>query len=265
MPREMKGCERPGRNPGNGQDSLPDGYQLVPLPRIAAPKGLTPAGSYIGDEVLVDNVIGAIQQGESTDAIQSHLAYYQNISEEDLRMSMNEEVNDIPAIFYVVETDNPHMIRCWIKYGGDPNAIGPGDCPLLAFAILHGRGKRTLQQATSTVETLLTLGASPAVIPTAFYTPFNRSLPLSGPIDTELSDIVEEAKSWCTPRLRRELVSALNLTQRYRLFQAAQAVPSSRRQKQLVSRMDAELVLGLQYTVIGQDNAVKALKRRLMT
>jgi hypothetical protein len=235
------------------------------LPRISAPDGLTPAGSYFPEELLVENVIGAIQLGESAEVIQTHLAYFHQLDRERLRANMNTEMNGFPAIFYVVETGDQYMIRCWVRYGGNPNATCSQDhCPLLAFAIMHGGGTRTLQQATSTVEMLLVLGASPSVIPTAFYMPFTRSLPASGPLDKELDDMADEEKRWCVPGLRRELVSALNLTQRYRLFQAKQAGSPSVRQRILASRTDSERVLGLQYIVIGQDAAVRALKRRLM-
>ncbi|KAI3318724.1 P-loop containing nucleoside triphosphate hydrolase protein [Xylariaceae sp. AK1471] len=235
------------------------------LPRISAPYGLTPAGSHSPDELLVEEVIGAIQLGESAEVIQKHLAYYYDLDDEKLRTSMNAVVKGFPAIFYLVETDNVHMIRCWVKYGGGLNATcGPDHCPLLAFAILHGRNTRTLQQATSTLEMLLTLGASPCVIPQDFYTPFNRSLPASGLVNEVLDDMTEQKQRWCDPRLRKELMSALNLTQRYRLFQATHMGSPSRRQQILASRTDAERILGLQYTVIGQEAAVKALKRRLM-
>jgi hypothetical protein len=223
------------------------------------------AGSYNPRELLVENVIGAIQLGESAEGIQKHLAYDHGRNDEKLRTSTDAAVEGFPAFFDVVETDNLDMIRCWAKYGGDLNATyGPDGCPLLAFAILHGRNTRTLQQVTGTLEMLLTLGASPCIIPQAFYTPFNRSLPASGPVNEELDDRTEEQKRWCDPRLRKEPASALDLTQRYRLFQATHMDPPSRRQQILASRTDAERILGLQYTVLGQEGAVKSLKRRLM-
>lgn len=210
-------------------------------------------------------MIDDIQRGVSADEIQRHLAYYHQLDENRLREDINVEVEGYPAIFYVVETDNAHMIRHWIKYGGDPNATcGQERFPLLAFAILHGTKYRTNQQRTAVVELLLTLGASPNVIPEAFYTPFDRKLPASGPEEEELIDIMGERQSWCVARLRRELVSALNLTQRYRLSQASKIGPVSRRQHMLVSRTEAERILGLQYTVIGQYHAVKTLKRRIL-
>ncbi|KAI0903342.1 hypothetical protein F4823DRAFT_618992 [Ustulina deusta] len=100
---------------------------------------------------------------------------------------MNKQVCQFPAIFYIVHMDHLDMIRCWVKYGGDPNATsGLQRLPLLAFAILYTRDTRTIQQATSTVETLLMLGASPFVIPRAFYMPFNGRLLVDGSIQGEI-------------------------------------------------------------------------------
>ncbi|KAI3332554.1 hypothetical protein F4824DRAFT_475013 [Ustulina deusta] len=140
---------------------------------------------------------------------------------------MNKQVCQFPTIFYIVHMDHLDMIRCWVKYGGDPNATsGLQRLPLLAFAILYTRDTRTVQQATSTVETLLMLGASPFVIPRAFYMPFNGRLPVDGSIQGELTDNMEEKQSWCTPLMRKMVVlemvvSVLNITQRYRLWQVS--------------------------------------------
>ncbi|KAI8946839.1 P-loop containing nucleoside triphosphate hydrolase protein [Xylaria longipes] len=231
-----------------------------PLPRISGP-----VLAYFRTELPLKSIISVIQQGEPTDVIQKHLAYYHQLDDKKLRTSINADVEEYPAMFYIVKTDNTHMVRYWIKYGGDPNVTcGPERFPLLAFAILHGRSARTNQQRASMVELLLTLGASPHVIPQEFYTPFDKRLPASGPANKKPTDVVEEGQKWCAPKLRRELASALNLTQRYRLSQASKSGVVSQRTRTVLSRTQAEHILGLPYTVIGQYHAVKALRRRLI-
>ncbi|KAI1739481.1 P-loop containing nucleoside triphosphate hydrolase protein [Xylaria scruposa] len=230
-----------------------------PLPRIS---GLI--RSCFSAELELENIIQETQQGSSPDIIESRLAYYHSLDDENLRERINADVKEYPAIFYIVEADNTDLVRYWIKYGGDPNATcGTERFPLLAFAILHGKSTRTNQQRTAMVELLLTLGASPYVIPHVFYTPFNKRLPASGSVIEESTDITDERQKWCVPRVEKELVSALNLTQRYRLSQASKSESISRRVRTVLSRNRAERVLGLPYTVVGQYHAVKALRRRL--
>ncbi|KAI0970147.1 P-loop containing nucleoside triphosphate hydrolase protein [Xylaria arbuscula] len=239
--------------------------ELPQLPRHCAPNGLAPDNSPLPDKVDIKTIICAIQQGETVEAVQKHLAYYDQLDTESLRARINEEVEGLPAIFYTVHTDDLQLIRSWVKYGGDPTAHHePTQFPLLAYAILHRRDARTFQQATGTVETLLMLGASPFVVPRAFYTPFSRKLPESGPTAAELTDSVREGQTWCTPDLCRRLVSALNITQRYRLWQASKIGTPSRRQKFVASRNKAESVFGLQYMIVGQSIAVEAIKSRLI-
>ncbi|TRX88210.1 hypothetical protein FHL15_010899 [Xylaria flabelliformis] len=231
-----------------------------PLPRVPSPGILTPA--YLSAEFDLEGVICAIQERSPPVAIERHLAYY-HYSDKSLLENINADVKGYPAIFYIIETDNVDMVRRWIKYGGDPNATcGPERFPSLAFAILHGGSSRTSQQRTAMVEMLLTLGASPHVIPQAFYTPFNKRLPPSGSV-VEESDIMDERQKWCVPRLQSKLSSALNLTQRYRLSQASKSGSVSRRMQTVLSRNRAERVLGLSYTVVGQYHALNALRRRL--
>ncbi|KAI1300952.1 P-loop containing nucleoside triphosphate hydrolase protein [Xylaria venustula] len=239
--------------------------ELPQLPRHCAPNGLASDDSPLPDKVDIRSIICAIQQGETVDAVEKHLTYYDQLDAENLQARINEKVEGLPAIFYIVHTDDVQMIRSWVKYGGNPAAVyEPTQFPLLAYAILHRRDARTVQQATCTVETLLMLGASPFVVPRAFYTPFSRKLPESGPTAAELTDSVREGQSWCAPFLGRGLVLALNITQRYRLWQASKIGTPSCRQKFVASRSKAESVFGLQYMIVGQSLAVEAIKSRLI-
>ncbi|KAI0547615.1 P-loop containing nucleoside triphosphate hydrolase protein [Xylaria curta] len=251
--------ERAVKSLNGPMNNAPDRWS--PLPRISCLRALIPGHS---DEINLEEIICAVQRGSYFGTIENYLAYYHSLDDESLREGIKADVKGYPSIFYIVETDNTDLVRCWIKYGGDPNATcGPERFPLLAFAILHSRNTRTNQKRTTMIELLLTLGASPHVIPQAFYTPYNTRLPASGSVIEESTDIVDERQKWCVPRLERELVSALNLTQRYRLSQAIKAESISRRVRTVLSRNRAERVLGLPYTIVGQYHAVKALRRRL--
>ncbi|KAI0860033.1 P-loop containing nucleoside triphosphate hydrolase protein [Xylaria cubensis] len=240
---------------------MPDRWD--PLPRIPGLGELIP---HFSDKLNLEDIICAVQRGSSPDIVENYLSYYHCLDDKSLRESIKADVKEYPAIFYVVEADDTDLVRCWIKYGGDPNATYGPDCfPLLAFAIIHGRNTRTNQKRTAMVELLLTLGASPHVIPQEFYTPFNKSLPAlaSGFVIKEESEDLGERQKWCVRRLERELLLALNLTQRYRLSQASKSESISLRIRTVLSRNRAERVLGLPYAVVGQYHAVKALRRRL--
>ncbi|KAI0097765.1 P-loop containing nucleoside triphosphate hydrolase protein [Nemania sp. FL0031] len=243
-------------------DTSPEPEPLAPsrlsqLPRILI-NSLKLTGPW-----KIETLIGAVQRGESVNTIRKSLTYYHQLDSTKLKERMNTELIGFPAIFYIVETDDLEMIRTWVKYGGDPNATCAEDhFPLLAFAILHSRSTRTLQKATSTVELLLTLGASPDVIPRAFYMTIDSTPPILG---SAVDDNMEDKRLWCTSqKVRKELSSALNVTQRYRLLQASKVEVLSRRRKTVASWAQAEGVAALPHVVIGQDTAIKALMNRLI-
>lgn len=243
----------------------PEWKPNLKLPRLPSCHPLEPPVSYPNNQLEIENVVAAIQHGESSDMILKHLAYYSQKDDTKLRKKINSDVKGFPAIFYIVETDNLEMIRCWVKYGGDVNATcGREQVPLLAFTILQKRSTRTLEQATRTLELLLSLGASASVIPREFHTQPNGMLQWPGPVDRETSDIIDAETRWCKGNLRKELDSALNQTQRYRLAQATRAGLPTQRQKTVVLRANAEPILGVRYTVVGQDATTEMLQQSLM-
>ncbi|KAI1085469.1 P-loop containing nucleoside triphosphate hydrolase protein [Whalleya microplaca] len=238
-------------------DGLPWCHQL---PRI------NPSTTFLFDSSAfnLENVIGAIQSGVSPEQIRECLAYYHEWDNQRFQDAINAKLKGFPAMFFIVEADKPELIRHWARYGGNPNATyGPDDFPLLAFAILRGAARR--YQATDIVETLLRLEASPKVFPAGYYDPYVRELSNSGPKEINLHDIQDDNKLWCTSNIRPLLASALTLTQRYRLYQAARADHISARERIVLSRRGAEEVVGLHQLVIGQEVAVQLLKRRLLT
>ncbi|KAI1775492.1 P-loop containing nucleoside triphosphate hydrolase protein [Hypoxylon cercidicola] len=234
--------------------------QYHSLPRLPPPDKPLAPGLHNIDGSLVEGIIGAIQNGYSATDLRDLLSYFKKRDANILKESLNAEVRGFPAIFFIVETKDADLVRCWVKYGGDPNAThGPRRFPLLAFAILRGVDSRP--RATRTIETLLRLGASPHVIPEMYYDPFDRDLRGSWVADEESYVIADDTQPWCTLEIRRHLVTALSLTQRYRLWQASRLNRVSGREQTLVIRKDAEEILGLHQTIIGQAMAAYSLRK----
>ena len=209
------------------------------------------------------DVISAIQSGDPMDLVYQYLAFRHKKNRQELENEINGEIEGFPAIFYVVETHNAELIRRWAKYGGNVNAthVATG-IPLIAFVIL--REYRPRIKSVEMLKLLLTLGASPLVIPAAFYSPFNRELPSSGPIQEERNDGQDDNKIWCKPSLRRLLSASLGLTHRYLLNRAAGIQPASGRKRVLTCRNNSEALLGVDLLVIGQEMAIWSLKRSLL-
>ncbi|KAI1759783.1 P-loop containing nucleoside triphosphate hydrolase protein [Hypoxylon sp. FL1150] len=227
------------------------------LPRIPIPNR---TGSHSLDGFSVEGIISAIQKGSPAADLRDLLSALKKRDANKLEEILNAEVEGFPAVFFVVETNDADLVRYWIKYGGNPNAThGPRRFPLLAFAIMRGIGSRP--RATKTVETLLRLGASPHVIPQIYYDPFDRDLRGSWVADEESYVIADDTQPWCTLEVRRHLVTALSLTQRYRLYQASKLNAVSGREQTLVLRKNADEILGLHQTIIGQAMAAYSLRK----
>ncbi|OTB08228.1 hypothetical protein M426DRAFT_317339 [Hypoxylon sp. CI-4A] len=233
--------------------------QLPQLPRPMSP--LIAAFDDHGFDLR--KLIGAIQVGVLPELVRGYLAYYHEDDAKQLEDDINQIVEGFPAIFYVADTNNHKLLCYWIKYGGNPNvSYGILKFPLIAFAILRGDRPRT--KSAEILRTLLTFGALPDVIPAAYYRPFNKELPKSGPADSDLIDIQDDNKLWCKPAIRPLLASAMSLMQRYLLYLASRVDPSSGRERALMHRRDAEALLGLHLLIIGQEMGVKLLRRRLL-
>ena len=206
------------------------------------------------------DLIAIMQNGASLRTIQSYLGRF---DESTIRKNINNDMEGFPAMFYVVETNKEDILRTWVAYGGDPSAIhSPSNVPLLAFAIMHSENIRA--DTTLMTATLLSLGASPDVIPLAFYSPYLQDLPEHGPIDENLQDLSDENKSWCKDIARMKLARTSTLSQRYYLERAAKTIKPSRRQTQVAKRMKAESLLGITNFLIGQTTAAKALLATLL-
>ncbi|KAI3395837.1 hypothetical protein diail_850 [Diaporthe ilicicola] len=233
------------------------------LPRIPAPDTLTNGGKDGSGEFSLDELAGAIQEGEGCARVRSYLAFY---SPETVRSQINANVAGFPAIFYVAETRNVELIRLWCKYGGEVNttaSFGLSEgVPLLAYAIALGGSFRN--NTTDLVATLLSLGANPTVLPRAFYFPLARDLAADGPPTHEMPELTLENMSWCTPSARALIASRINYRQRYYLHMASILKSHGTRAKQVTRYKDADNLLGVPYFLIGQTPAGQFLIKRLL-
>lgn len=233
------------------------------LPRIPSPKSLTNGGTDGSGGFFLDELIGAIQHGEGCDSVRKYLAYY---SADTVRAQINANVAGFPAFFYVAETRDPDLIRLWSKYGGDVNTTASyglsEEVPLLAYAVALGGSFRN--DTTDLVATLLSVGASPAVLPKAFYFPLNRDLAAEGPPAQEMPELSQDNMSWCTPTARTMIAARLNFRQRYYMHMASILRTHGPRAKQVTWYKDADNLLGVPYFLIGQTPAGQFLIKRLL-
>ena len=102
-------------------------------------------------------------------------------------MAINQDTKVVPTIFYV-STNNENIVRTWIEYGGNGNAVEPGtQLPLLALAILN---VETIRMDTAAIaRALLSYGVDASATPRAFYSPYLRDLSVPGPDAAELWDM----------------------------------------------------------------------------
>lgn len=234
----------------------------IRLPMVMPPpNGLMPSTEGDHETFNLRDLVGAMQNHAPQQAVQNYLGRF---DETTVKRDINGIVEGFPAMFYVVETNDASMLKLWIAHGGDPSAVHePSKVPLLAFAILHSETIRA--DTTLMTVTLLSLGATPDVIPSAFYSPYLRDLPENGPDDESLQDINDENNKWCKNAARTKLARAATLSQRYYLEKAARTKKPSRRHVQVAQRRNAEPLLGIPYFLIGQTTASNMLLQKLLS
>lgn len=194
----------------------------------------------------------------------SLLVYFSFYERPQISSAINQEIDNVPAIFYAVATNNDQIVRTWIEYGGNPDAVEPGSrLPLLAFAIMYS--DPIGQDTTAVVTTLLSLGADASVIPKAFYSPFLRDVPPVGPDAQELTDLEDQNKAWCTDVFIAKLARAFNLTQRYFTEKKMSSKKPSIRHKQAAEQHHVTPLFHLPLFLIGQDIAVSVLIENLLS
>jgi hypothetical protein len=234
------------------------------LPTIPAAQYFQPGGIDGSAQFSMQDLVGAMQNGAPYDQIQAYLGHHSHPNPNTVKSRINDPVDGFPAMFYAVATNNPWIIRVLVKYGGNVNAVyGSPPFPLLAFAIVNS--KTMEYETTSSVATLLSLGANASVIPNAFYTPFCQDLPENGPSEEDLGDLGDLETQWCrSPKLRAKLAETLNLTQRYHLDKSSKLEKPTDRQRQVARRHNSEDLFGIPYFLIGQSAATKSLTKEFV-
>jgi hypothetical protein len=183
--------------------------------------------------------------------------YFSYAGHDRIREQINQDVAGVPAIFYVVQCNNPGMARIWVAHGGNVNAwLRSPPIPLLAFAVILSAKIET--DTTSLVSTLVSLGADASVIPQSLLAPFPDTQA------SELSDNLAAKVAWCSDSDRAELDRILNLTQRYVLHRHVKRGRLSARLEYVASELKATALLGLPYLIVGQEYAVKLLTDQIL-
>ncbi|KAL8673304.1 MAG: hypothetical protein Q9168_002266 [Polycauliona sp. 1 TL-2023] len=207
------------------------------------------------------DLVGSMQNGASQQTVQNYLERFDRAQ---VRESINEEIDGFPAMFFVVETNKEELLRTWVAHGGNSTAVHrQSGIPLLAFAIMHSENMQT--DSTLMTATLLSLGASPSVIPSAFFLPYIQDLPETGPNEASLKDLSDENKKWCKGAARGKLARTATLSQRYHLERAAKTKRASVRQTQVAQKRNAEPLLGIANFLVGQTMAAKMLLDKLLS
>lgn len=230
------------------------------LPRMAPPPLLELGMGEGTDEFSIRDLTAAIQNGVSHQTIHNYLAYYERSI---VKRHINEDVDGYPPMFYAVATNDEWVVRTFIAYGGDVNCIERRtQAPLLAYAIVVSG---EIEEDTSLiVTTLLSLGASPNAIPSAFFTPYCKDLPDSSPPEGQL-ELSSDQEKWCTKSNRTKLAKTAHLTIRYYLDRASKAKRPSVRHRQIALRRNAEALLGIPHFLIGQTMAANRLLQKLLS
>jgi len=234
------------------------------LPKIPPPPSFQPGGLDGSAGFSIRDLVGAVQHDTPYEKILAYLGHHSHPSANSIKAHINDPVEGFPAMFYAAATNNEWIIRLFFKYGGNVNAVyGSPPLPLLVFAIANSK---TIEYDTTTsVATLLSLGADASVVPKAFYSPFCQDLPERGPSDEDLGNLDDLKIQWCKSLDTRAMVAeTLNLTQRYHLEKSSKLEKPTERQRQVAVRNYSEDLFGIPYFLIGQSAATQLLMKELL-
>lgn len=210
---------------------------------------------HVGNTSIIEELAATLKHGTLSE-VESMMVKCQA----DISPRINNCVEGFPAIFYAVQSNDAHIVRLFVAHGAKVSALHePSGTPLLAFAIVHSQFLST--DTTNMVSTLLSLGASHDVIPTAFYQSFCEDMPEKGPPQVDIKDV---NKKWCTKQCQLELTKTINLSQRYYLDRASKLREQTARERQVLRITNAEALLCVPYFVAGQRFAFEAVLRNVM-
>lgn len=245
------GAESPAASEGPDWD-----FKLPTLPEFT-----TTMPQFMRPETLcVSDMLSAISSGCATKDILEVLAWVPGKITEWISGCLM----GIPTVFWVVASGNIEMVKYWIDHGADASAIhNPSGTPLLAFAIANPA--KSEQRKVRMVGYLLSLGASPASVPSEFYWPYCRDLPQGGPVPAMGGD-ASGAHAWCAgAAVRKKFAESMNLTHRYYLWRASRMKKPSKRAFQVAKLKKMEELFRVPYFLIGQSIACNRLMARIVT
>jgi len=202
----------------------------------------------------------ALQNSEISHVeVQEYFSYFHANT---VKESLNENVERVPSIFYAVARNDMNIIKTWIGYGGNVNAVDERySVPLLAFSILNSANLG--EDTTSATIMLLANGAKSNVFPSAFSGPCLGDLPPFAPVEGNPLSIPTETR-WCTEFFWERLRKSLNISQRYFLWRARRCKQPSGRLLQAAMHYNATSLLSLPYSIIGQDMALQLLRELVL-
>ena len=177
--------------------------------------------------------------------------------EEDLH-GMETQFNPKSMLQHAIGRNCSKCVELLVSYGCNPDfRMTEDNVPLLACAI--GQPWIHLRNGTEVVRTLLSLGASPLVIPSDMYQDIMRKPTPEYPYDV----IPSQEAAWCTPAYRRVLAKSLNLTMRYLLNVASRQGAHNQKQVQIAKYYNMQRLFTLPSHLIGQQYASKQILTRL--
>jgi len=206
----------------------------------------------------LDRLTWAVQDGLSATDGREYLAYFQR---SEVSAVINRQVAGVPSVFYAVETNNEALIRTWVEYGADVNALEPGTgLPLLAFAILnstqHDGGSMLV------LRILLSNGADVTVIPSYLLEPIHPENDAS----TQARPLKKDAsQTWCNGVIEKMVENSLTVSQKYFIRRRSRHPAPSSRFIQVAREYQLTELCGLPFTMIGQDLSIEMLTNRLLT
>ena len=235
------------------------------IPSLAFSGTYSPGGVDGSAPFSIRNLLGAIQQGMSHEEVKAYLSHYNQSNPRAVSRAINDTVDGIPVMFYIVAANNDANLRLFAKLKGDVNAsYGSPPIPLLAFAIMNS--KISEKDTTAMVATLLSLGADACAIPKPFYCPYDEDLQSNDSLEMSLKETWEANNAlWCqAPRVREDFTDAINITQRYYLYRSLNLAKPTERQRWVADRNDSTDLFAVPYFLIGQSAATDLLTKNFL-
>jgi hypothetical protein len=167
--------------------------------------------------------------------INEYFSYFQR---ENIRSSINQDLQRVPSIFYAVATNDMKIIKTWVDFGADVNALDKRySVPLHAFAIINSSIIK--QETTEAFAFLLASGAKPSTIPSSFSESCLGDMAVFNSVNTAPSTGANDIE-WCKAFFWDKLSGSLNVTQRYLLSRTRRYTSPSIRLHQAATRYNVQ-------------------------